>query len=268
MIFTRGRHRQVETIGHFYPQASCSYHGWVGFGNIRANGHPNGRGRRQFVCLNCRGYFLQTVGTPFQGKQVDPDKLVWAIAALAEGLSIRAVARVFEVDPNTILRWLVEAAEHLEAFSHYHLHDLYVEQVQMDERFALLSAVKEGELTEAQAIKRLSRSPHWVWVAMAPVSKHILAVDVGDRTLAMAQRPVHQVTLALLYCSTPKLPSLSCRRYSRAVMMMPAGIIRRERYTASGSAKDGYIRKETTIWHRAASTEGVLRTPSLVMAAS
>jgi len=27
-----------------------------------------------------------TVGTPFHGKQVDPDKLVWAIAALAEGV--------------------------------------------------------------------------------------------------------------------------------------------------------------------------------------
>jgi hypothetical protein len=35
---------------------------------------------------------------------------VWAIAALAEGLGIRAVARVFEVDPNTVLGWLVEAA--------------------------------------------------------------------------------------------------------------------------------------------------------------
>jgi hypothetical protein len=41
----------------------------------------------------------------------------------------------------------------------------------MDELFALLSAVKEGEITEAQAIKRLSRSPHWVWVAMDPLSK-------------------------------------------------------------------------------------------------
>jgi transposase-like protein len=69
------------------------------------------------MCLGCRGYFLETVGTPFHGKQVDPDKLVWAMAALAEGLGIRAVARVCEVDPNTVLRWLVEAAEHLEAFS-------------------------------------------------------------------------------------------------------------------------------------------------------
>jgi transposase-like protein len=40
---------------------------------------------------------------------------VWAVGALAEGLGIRAVARVFEVDPNTVLQWLVEAADHLKA---------------------------------------------------------------------------------------------------------------------------------------------------------
>jgi IS1 family transposase/transposase-like protein len=197
MTFTRGRRRQVETTGHFCPHITCSYHGRDDFGNIRANGHPNGRRWRQLVCLGCHGYFLETVDTPFHGKQVDADKLVWAIAALAEGLGIRAVARVFETDSNTVLRWLVEAAEHLEAFSRYHLHDLHVEQVQMDELFALLSAVKEGEVTEVEAIKRLSRSPHWIWVAMDPVCKLILAVDVGDRTLAMTQRLVHQVTHVL-----------------------------------------------------------------------
>jgi len=40
---------------------------------------------------------------------------------LAEGLGIRATARVFEVDPNTVLHWLVEAAEQLRAFSSYFL---------------------------------------------------------------------------------------------------------------------------------------------------
>jgi IS1 family transposase len=66
-----------------------------------------------------------------------------------------------------------------------------------DELFGLLSAVKDGEITEAQAIQRLSRSPHWVWVAMDPVSKLIMTTDVGERTLAMAQRFVHQVTQVL-----------------------------------------------------------------------
>jgi transposase-like protein len=160
MTFTRGRHRHVETTGHFCPQATCAYHGRVDWGNIRANGHPNGRRWRQLVCLSCKQYFLETYGTPLHGKQVDPDKLVWTIAALAEGLGIRAVARVFETDPNTVLAWLVEAADHLETFSRHFLRDVDVEQVQMDELFALLSAVKDGEVTEAQALKRLSRSPH------------------------------------------------------------------------------------------------------------
>jgi IS1 family transposase len=218
LTFTRGRRRQVDTTSHFCPHPACAYHGWVDFGNIRANGHPNGRRWRQLVCLGCRGYVLETVGTPFHAKQVDPDKLVWAIAALAEGLGIRAVARVFEVDPHTILGWLVEVAKHLETFTRHHVRDLYVEQVQMDELFALLSAVKEGEVTEAEAITCLLRSPHWVWVAMDPVCKLILAMDVGDRTLAMAQRLVHQVTQVLAPECAPLFLTDGFREYLTALV--------------------------------------------------
>jgi IS1 family transposase len=107
------------------------------------------------------------------------------------------VARVFEVDPNTVLAWLVEVAEHAAAFSQYFLHDIRVTQVQLDELFALLSAVKTGEVSEAEAITRLSRAPHWVWAAIDPVTKLLLTIDVGDRTLAMAQRVVHHVVQVL-----------------------------------------------------------------------
>jgi hypothetical protein len=51
LTFTRGRRQHVETTGHFCPQATCAYHGRVGWGNIRANGHPNGRRWHQLVCL-------------------------------------------------------------------------------------------------------------------------------------------------------------------------------------------------------------------------
>src|SRR5438132_14432420 len=36
------------------------------------------------------------------------------------------------------------------------------------------------------------RSPSWVWTVMDPTSKLLVAVDVGSRTLAMAQRVEHQ----------------------------------------------------------------------------
>ena len=112
---------------------------------------------------------------------------------MAEGLGIRAVARVFELDPNTVRQWLVEAADHLKAFSPYFLHDVHVTQVQLDALLALLSAVQGGEISETEAIACLSRSPQWGWVAMDPLTKWLLTLDVGDRTLAMAQCMVHQV---------------------------------------------------------------------------
>jgi IS1 family transposase len=190
----------------------------VGWGNIRANGHSSGRRWRQLYCLGCQGYCQETHGTPLHGKHVEPDTLVWAVAALAEGLGIRAVARVFEVDLNTVLGWLVEASDHLKVFSRHFLHDVCVEQVQLDELFAVLSAVKDGEITEARAIQRLSRSPHWVWAAMDPESKLILTIEVGERTLAMAQHVVHQLVQSLAPGCTPLFLSDGFKAYMTALL--------------------------------------------------
>src|SRR2546430_10521658 len=33
MVSTQGRRRQVDTSSHFCPQPTCSYQGWVGWGN-------------------------------------------------------------------------------------------------------------------------------------------------------------------------------------------------------------------------------------------
>jgi len=144
--------------------------------------------------------------------------LVWVIACLAEGLGIRGTARVVELDPNTVLGWLVEAAEHLRAFSPYFLHDVRVTQVQLDELYALLSAVKNGEISAGEAGERFDRSPNWVWVAMAPESKLLLAIDVGERPLAMAQRVVHQVVQVLAPDCAPLFLTDGFREYLTALL--------------------------------------------------
>jgi len=208
----------VNTSCHFCPDSACRYGGWLGLGNIRANGHPSGGPWRQLHCTSCGGYFQETHGTPLHGKRVAPEKLVWAVGALAEGLGIRAVARVFEVDPNTVLEWLVEVADHAAAFSQYFLHDVRVTQVQLDELFALLSAVQAGEVSEAKAIQRLSRSPHWVWTAIDPESKLLLAIDIGDRTLAMAQSVVHQVVQVLAPGCVPLFLTDGFKEYATALL--------------------------------------------------
>jgi len=77
---TRGRRRQVDTSTHFCPNPACAYRGWVGWGNLRANGHPNGGSWRQLLCIACRCYFLEILGTLFHGKHVSVELIVRVIA--------------------------------------------------------------------------------------------------------------------------------------------------------------------------------------------
>src|SRR5438552_4296293 len=215
---TNRRPREVDTSMHFCPQSDCAYRGWLKLGNLRANGHPNGGPWRQFYCTSCKGYFLETHGTLFHGKQAAVERIVRVLACLAEGLGIRATARVFEVDANTVLQWLVEAAEHLRAFSRYFLCDVHVEQLQLDALYAVLRDLKAGEMSNDEAIARLERSPYWVWTAMDPTSKLLVVVDVGTRTLAMAQRVVHHLRQVLVPSCVPLFLTDGFKEYTTAIL--------------------------------------------------
>jgi transposase-like protein/IS1 family transposase len=218
MAPTNRRPRTVGTSRHFCPHTACRYRGWLGLGNVRANGHPSGGPWRQFHCTSCNGYFPEHHGTILHGKRVTEERIVRVLACLAEGLGIRATARVFEMDANTVLHWLVEAAEHLRAFSRYILCEVHVRQLQLDELYAVLRDVKDGERSDDEAIKRLERSPYWVWTVLDPESKLLVVVDVGTRSLEMAQRVVHQVVEGLAPGCVPLLLTDGFREYMTAFL--------------------------------------------------
>ena len=139
-------------------------------------------------------------------------------SCLAEGLGIRDTARVFEIDPNTVLQWLVEAAERLQAFSASFLCAVHGKQLQLDELYAVLREIKTGELSEDAAIERLERSPEWVWTAIDPASKLLVVIDVGTRTLAMAQRVVYQVAQGLVRGCLPLFLTDGLKDYGTALL--------------------------------------------------
>jgi IS1 family transposase len=113
---------------------------------------------------------------------------------------------------------LVEAAEQLHAFSAYFLRDLHLHQVQLDELYAVLSAVRDGHLSEAEAIDRLARAPHWVWTAIDPESQLLLNVQSGERTLAMAQVMLHQIAQLLAPGCVPLFVSDGYPKYLTAIV--------------------------------------------------
>jgi IS1 family transposase len=215
---TNRRPCAIDTSMHFCPHEGCDYRGWLGLGNLRANGHPSGGPWRQLYCRSCDGYFLETHGTLFHGKRLSVELIVRVVACLAEGLGIRATARVFEVDPNTVLPWLGEAAEQLRTFTIYFLCDVHAHQLQLDELYAVIRALKAGELSEEDALERLEGAHPWVWTAIDPVSKLLLAIEVGPRTVAMAQHVVHQVASVLAPGCVPAWLSDGFKGYLPAIL--------------------------------------------------
>jgi transposase-like protein len=133
MPLTQRRPRTVDTSMHFCPHHHCDYRGWLGLNNLRANGHPHGSQWRQFHCTSCDGYFSEHHTTILHGKQAAVELIVHVLACLAEGLGLRATARVFEGEASTVLHWLVQAAEQLRAFSAHCLCEVHMEQLQLDE---------------------------------------------------------------------------------------------------------------------------------------
>ncbi len=205
----RERGREVDTSKHFCPEEKCPYHGWLGRGNIISNGHPSGGPWRQLQCVVCGKYFQETIGTVFYGSSVPAEDIMRAIATLCEGMSPRKVARIFKVDKDTVYSWLEEAAKHSEAVIGYMVHNLQLTQVQMDELYALLSEMRgEGE----------KRGQCWVWTAMDSFSKLWLAVEVGDRSLGMAQRLVHGVVSVLAPGVVPMFLTDQLASYGKALL--------------------------------------------------
>lgn len=210
---TEGRPRSVDTSSHFCPEKRCEYHGWLGRGNIRANGHPNGGRWRQLQCIVCGKYFIETTNTIFYGKKATAETIWQVLKALAEGLNIRATARVFDLDPNTVERWLGQAAEHMEAVSAYFIHDLELTQVQVDELWALLG---QGDNNEAEGDKQ--RGKRWVWAGMDPVSKLMLGYVVGNRSLTCTQLLIHIIAALLAPGCVPLFISDGWSAYGTALL--------------------------------------------------
>ena len=209
----RGRRRSVDTSSHHCPSKKCLYYGWVGLGNIRSNGHPNGGRWRQLECIVCGKCFMETTGTIFYRKRVPAETIWQALKALAEGLDIRATARVFDVDPNTIETWLHQAAEHMEAVSHYLIHNLHLSQVQVDEMWALLGRRD----TEGQSQQKC-RAVRWVWAGIDPISKLMLACVVGGRSVETAQLLIHLIVSLLAPGCMPLFLSDQWAPYATALL--------------------------------------------------
>lgn len=107
-----------------------------------------------YRCLKCGREFSSRHASVFCGFHTDEKTVFRVLKALAEGNGMRACARIFDIDKNTVARILEIAARHCEAVSEQLIKDYHLDECQLDE---LWSFVKKRKRT-CRRLKNWRRS--------------------------------------------------------------------------------------------------------------
>ena len=126
-----GKQGILAQAGTFCPNKGCSQYGKVGSGNIVRYGKSR-QGRQRYQCRVCKKVFNERMGTLFYGKRTAVKDIVESLAMVAEGMGIRATARVKGIKHDTLSAWLREAGSQAQQVEEVLLQDYQWSASQID----------------------------------------------------------------------------------------------------------------------------------------
>jgi IS1 family transposase len=123
-------------------------------------------------------------GTASFGLDAAPAVFETAVRALAEGNSLRSTGRSVQIDKDTACAWLDRAAQHCRLVMLSLWRQWPVVECHLDELGSCVHTQQRHLATAKQICA--SYDDAWVWVAVAPVWRRVLAFGVGKRAQASA----------------------------------------------------------------------------------
>ena len=124
----------METQRQWCDQKSCPDRAKIDARNIK----PYSYVERRYYCTTYTNTFSAEKGTFFDTLRTDRHVLLDAVAMLVERNSLRAISRIKQCKPHTVLHWLDLAGQHAAAVSKDFIHGLYVTQAQIDELWTFI----------------------------------------------------------------------------------------------------------------------------------
>lgn len=169
---------------------SCVVYGQSGHqAQLRPRGTHNHAPR--FECAACGHLVFARTGTAYAGIRVDEATYQMGAKLLAEGVAIRATARLLEVDKDTVCGWLPGLGQHCARVMAYHFRNLHLTECQLDELWTFVYK-KEEHLDPIEQIAGVYEDT-WIWIAFVPTWKLVPAWVVGKRTLENAKLLVRRL---------------------------------------------------------------------------
>jgi transposase-like protein len=97
-----------------------------------------------YRCLKCGHRFSGRHASVFAGFHTAEETIYRVLKALAEGNGIRACARIFDIDKNTVALILETAARHCQQVSEHLITDYHMDECQLDELWSFVKKRKRA----------------------------------------------------------------------------------------------------------------------------
>jgi len=117
------------------------------------------------------------------------------VAALVEGNSIRATARICDVDKETVMKLQVEAGFKAADYQDKTMHGLSCKRIQCDEIWAFCYAKDKNVPSDKQG--KFGFGSVWTWTAIDADTKLIPSFTVGNRDAASARMLIEDLASRL-----------------------------------------------------------------------
>lgn len=104
----------------------------------------NSAGHKQYYCLHCKTYFVETKGTPLFNRRLSERKIRQLCKELVEKKGIRAIERTTGIHRDTIGSYLSALAEHAVSMSKYLTKDLGLSTYEVDEFWSFVKKNKKN----------------------------------------------------------------------------------------------------------------------------
>ena len=142
----------------FCPNEQCKDHGLRGQGNISIRcKYGKDKSRDLLYCRTCGTRFAATQSSALFGLHLPAESIRQIIHHAAEGVGVRATARLLDLDKDTVNRVILRAGEHCANVLSELLTSLSLTEVQLDE---LWTFVKKKKVLAVPKILNTSTDGH------------------------------------------------------------------------------------------------------------
>ena len=127
----------------FCPNKQCKDYGLRGMGNIGVRGkYGKDKSRDLLYCRTCGKRFAATRASALFGMHLPAEKVRQIIHHAAEGVGVRATARLLGLDKDTVNRVILRAGEHCARVLSSLLTSLELQETQLDELWTFVKKRK------------------------------------------------------------------------------------------------------------------------------